>query len=250
MPTVQKVVFLLAHQDDEVFCLHLFHLFKEAKITFFFLTDGATGGSESIKLRRSEELAEALQYLPVHLSVFQFGLLNKLRDGDLASDFSRIDFQVLNEMISDIEPDYLVSPILEGGHQDHDAVYLITSFIAKNYNISHYSFPMYSSGILPFPFFRLMSKSENYKSYILNFRSRIELLKTSILLMKTYRSQKMTWFILGLPVLFNFAFKNPVYYQDIDRALDDVKKTLFESRRTSSRDKIFSLVSRLMQKDD
>jgi hypothetical protein len=90
-----------------------------------------------------------------------------------------------------------------------------------------------------------MSKSEKHISFSVNFRERVGFVRTTFKLMGIYKSQKNTWLILGIPVLLKYIFTKPIYFEDDDCNLSSVKKYLFETRGTFSKEAMTDLIRML-----
>jgi hypothetical protein len=155
----------------------------------------------------------------------------------LAKEFSKSDINRVNDFIGQgSKPCVFVSPILEGGHQDHDAAFIITENLRRTWEVEHYAFPLYSSSRFPFPFFRTMKKSAGSISFHQNFTSRRSLVRSALKMVKIYRSQKKTWVGLTVPLLLHYAFGNPTFCINPPRSIEDIKKFLYESRGNETRD--------------
>ncbi len=237
METRERLVLILPHPDDEVFCLHVLKLFPDHQKTFVYLTNGSpTDNIEKIKVREAECL-KAISLISENAEIFLYGSLEELTDGMLARKFSEEDFQALNEFISrGSVPNVFISPTLEGGHQDHDAAFIITKKFCHYWKADHYTFPMYSSSFFPFPFFRTMKSFEGYKRYQQSLTSRLYFLLTVLKLISIYRSQSKTWLGLILQMLFRYMVTSPFYAINQSRDMTQIGKFLYESRGNESRE--------------
>jgi hypothetical protein len=142
----------------------------------------------------------------------------------------------INEFIGNgLVPCTFISPSLEGGHQDHDAAYIIAQSLSRTWSAEHFSFPLYSSSRFPYPFFRTMKRAEGFTAFPQTLKTRWYFVKTAIKLIKIYRSQKSTWIGLTLPLLVHYAFTSPVYYINQKRRVESIDNFLYESRRLETR---------------
>jgi LmbE family N-acetylglucosaminyl deacetylase len=237
MENDRRVVIVLPHQDDEVFCLHILQYFQDYLLSFIYLTNGSpTNELKSAQVRELES-RRAIDAISKGAEIFNYGLIMGLADGKLARQFSIDDLKRLNDFIGQgSKPCAFISPILEGGHQDHDAAFIITENLCRSWAAEHYTFPLYSSSHFPFPFFRTMKKSQGSTSLPLTFTSRQNLIRSTLKLIKIYESQKKTWVGLALPVLFHYALSSPLFYINQKRRVELINNFLYESRRHETRD--------------
>jgi len=237
MESRRRVVVLLPHPDDEVFCLHILQYFQDYIFSFIYLTNGSpTNELKSAQIREIES-RRAIELISTRAEIFNYGLITGLADGKLARQFSKDDLKKLNDFIGQgLKPCAFISPILEGGHQDHDAAFIITENLCRSWEAEHYTFPLYSSSHLPFPFFRTMKRSQGSTSFHLTFTSRQNLVRLTLKLIKIYESQKRTWVGLTLPVLFHYALSAPIHFINQTRSVEHIKKFLYESRGHETRD--------------
>jgi LmbE family N-acetylglucosaminyl deacetylase len=232
-----RVVLILPHPDDEVFCLHILRYFQNYELTFIFLTNGSPTNDLRSAYRREIESRVAIDFVSKGAEILNYGLVNGLTDGKLARQFSRYDLKNLNDFIGQgSKPCFFVSPILEGGHQDHDATFIITENLCRSWAADHYTFPLYSSSHFSFPFFRTMKKSQGSLTFSQTLMSRLSFVRSTLKLIKIYKTQKGTWLGLSLPVLFHYALKAPVYYVNQTRSIENVNKFLYESRGHEKRE--------------
>jgi LmbE family N-acetylglucosaminyl deacetylase len=232
----RQVILILPHPDDEVFCLHVMKLFQDYQFCFIYLTNGAPENDLKSAHLREIESQLAINQIREGAIIFNYGLLSQLTDGKLAKQFSLDDIKRLNEFIGNgLVPCTFISPSLEGGHQDHDAAYIIAQSLSRTWSAEHFSFPLYSSSRFPYPFFRTMKRAEGFTAFPQTLKTRWYFVKTAIKLIKIYRSQKSTWIGLTLPLLVHYAFTSPVYYINQKRRVESIDNFLYESRRLETR---------------
>lgn len=237
MESGKRVVLILPHPDDEVFCLHVLRQFQNHELSFVFLTNGSPKNDLKSAHRRETESRVAIDLISKEAEILHYGLFMGLTDGKLACQFSKDDLKRLNEFLGQgTKPSIFVSPTLEGGHQDHDAAFIITKNLCRSWSAAHYTFPLYSSSHIPFPFFRTMKKSQACISFRQTRASRISFVGSTLKLIKVYKSQRRTWLGLTLPLLFHYAVRAPVYNVNQTIRIEDINKFLYESRGQETRD--------------
>lgn len=245
MKRLGRVVLFLPHPDDEVFCLHILKQFQNYELTFVYLTNGSPTNDLKSLHQRETESRFAVNFISKGAEIFNYGLARGLTDGKLARQFSRHDLKNLRDFVGQgSKPCIFVSPILEGGHQDHDATFLITENLCRWWVVDHYTFPLYSSSHFSFPFFQTMKKCQGSRTYRQTLMSRLSFVRSALKLIKIYKSQKRTWLGLTLPVLFHYAFRTPTYNVNQARSIENISKFLYESRGHETRDTL-----RLLQRE-
>jgi LmbE family N-acetylglucosaminyl deacetylase len=237
MESDAHVIIVLAHPDDEVFCLHLLKMFANQKRTFIYLTSGTGAKDREIAQVRNSESQHAIHLISHGADILPYGLMFELADGNLAKEFSIEDFTwLLDYFKKHTNPTVLISPALEGGHQDHDAAFLIGKNLSRHWNVKHYSFPLYSSAFFGFPFFRVMKNDFGSIKFKQTIASRSQFLRTALNLMVIYSSQRKTWLGLSLPILIHYTFGSPIYFVDQEKKIASINRFLYESRRKDSRE--------------
>lgn len=129
---------LLPHSDDEVFILPYIEakLAEKCNIHVFFIT---TDLNPQRKLE-SEKVFSAFQ--GVH--IYHFGLKNKILDGKLSEQASLV-LTLLEEIPMILESNYLVTPMYEGGHKDHDELFKIGHALSVKLDKPQYCFSLYNA---------------------------------------------------------------------------------------------------------
>ncbi|MDD3266824.1 MAG: PIG-L family deacetylase [Burkholderiales bacterium] len=131
---MKKILFLFAHQDDEMSALPLIdkHIINCDDVYIFFVTSGTFDGETSII--RNNESSLCLTKIGVKAkNIFFIGSRHKICDKQLANELERAR-HVLHEELAPIGHfDKVYALAWEGGHADHDAVNLLAHDIVLNY---------------------------------------------------------------------------------------------------------------------
>jgi len=236
MKSDERVIIVLAHPDDEVFCQHLLKKFQNHQLTFIYLTNGSPTNNLELVRIREDESRTAISLIAEGAEIFPYGRLMEITDGKLARQFTKADLSRIIDFIGlGTGPSVFISPTLEGGHQDHDATFLITDYLSRHWGAKHYAFPLYSSARLPLPFFSTMKKANDYESFNQTLKTRLLFLNTTLKLFLIHKSQKKTWMGLALPTLFHFVVASPVIITSHSRNIADIEKLLYEYRGNETR---------------
>lgn len=203
-----KNLFVFAHQDDE---FGVFHEIKKLsnegqEIFIVYLTSGTLDGSMS--MLRDMESMETLALIGVKReNVFFLGGLHGLPDGKLSCHIEKA-FLLLCNILSDKGPFSKIYTLAwEGGHQDHDAVHLISLASAKKINILEncYQIPLYTGMNTVWIIFRLFVANQSNGKPVLSkipIAERIQFLKYIF----AYRSQVKTWIALFPFLVLHYVF--------------------------------------------
>lgn len=154
------LLFLLAHQDDE---LMVSPIIADAKrkaetVAIVYLTDG--GGGAASPATRNDETRRALTALGVHVAseVFFMGEREGVADGILYRHMGAAHnaLKTLTDVLPPVSRIY--THAWEGGNPDHDAAYVLALGAAQHLGISDEVFqvPFYRAthrGLLPFNVF-------------------------------------------------------------------------------------------------
>lgn len=193
-------LFLLSHCDDEIFLLP-FLLDSNAESTVvFFSTRQVTNGPESIRKIEATEANRLLNQFQKLETVF---LEPEVRDGKIFQDFGPENYQYLEELIDRVKPDELVALAYEGGHQDHDAVEVISKHLCANKNLEMVTCPAYCSSIFSKNLFRVMKSEKRQENFTVN---RLLNVWVALRIILIYKSQFKTWIGLAPFILINYAF--------------------------------------------
>ena len=151
------VLFVLAHQDDEVFASTWIE--REAgrghAVWCVFLTDGREGGADP--RRRDAESRRALARLGVPTERILFlGSERGVRDGELPRHLEA-SLAELSRRFEGQAVQRIFTTAWEGGHQDHDAAHLIALAFARSRGrlARTWQIPLYNGFRRPWRFFRV-----------------------------------------------------------------------------------------------
>ena len=191
-------LFLFAHQDDEYGVYPVLEqlVARGEAIRVIYLTSGTLDGSRCE--RRNRESTEVLARIGVGGSdIYFLGSESGLPDGKLAQHAEPAARAVLEYLTDKGAPTRIFTPAWEGGHQDHDATYIIACYLAQAFSCLDTSrqFPLYHGRGLPGSLWRTFSPlTENgpVESSRMTWRQRLRYLRLCL----HYRSQWPTW--LGL----------------------------------------------------
>ena len=206
MQIEKTALFILAHTDDEILALHLIrHEFS--RYVFVYLTNGTPKDVRFTSQIRNNENLRALKMLDINFELHHFGTQHKINDGQLAREFTEIEFSKLLQLVNNLHVNLLISTDFEGGHQDHDAAYLIAAKIGKKLQLPLVAFPAYRASGKYLPSFRVMHPKnlKHTKLRMHSMENRWELTTLALSLMREYKTQFKTWVGLGIPVLKNYA---------------------------------------------
>ena len=185
-----NVVFVFAHQDDEIgFASRIrYALERGDRVECVCLTDGAAASTAAIRDEESRFVLARLGVGP--LIVAQQG---RIADGTLAEHMeSALEF--LESVAA--HADEIVTLAWEGGHQDHDAAFLVAAAFAEKKGIRCLEMPLYNGEHTPGAFFRVMHPvGDGWTARRIKLRERIG----DVLLTRFYPSQRRSW--LGLAPL-------------------------------------------------
>ena len=186
---------LLPHQDDEFGCFKLIEQLAvdPDNLLVVYLTTGAPPG-ERAEHRNHESLAVLRQLGVPHARVLFLGEMYDIADGFLWQGLETAYRAICSELGNDAGIRGVLTPAWEGGHQDHDACYLIACALARRFNCEAGSrqFSLYHGNGLPSVFFRVLSPlPENglVSRLVLSWGDRLRYLRLCL----SYRSQRRTW---------------------------------------------------------
>jgi len=180
-----RIVFVFAHQDDEIAAAPRIRRAVAAgdEIACAFLTDGKK------PIVRDEESRRALASLGVFEAAF-IGSENRIADGALIENLDR----ALASLSARFDrADEVWTLAWEGGHHDHDASHLVALAFAQQHGARCFEVPLYTGFRRIGPFFRVCYPiGDGWTSRRLKLR---EVLANAALV-RFFRSQRRTW--LGL----------------------------------------------------
>jgi len=200
-------VFLLAHQDDEVFLLP--HIMNSEQKLFIYLTNGVSEGSSRLKLdkRTAEAKAVFQKYLSgFNAQVIWWGLENSVPEGALHKFVSKENLTDIERMIRSQgkKVTLIVTTTFEGAHQDHDAVAVISRKLAKALQVNCVEMSTYPQWFSKFYSFKVLNPSSADEGFEF---ARMRTLALALQIMVGYKSQRNTWLGLGSATLGAFAFR-------------------------------------------
>jgi hypothetical protein len=231
-------VFLLAHQDDEIFLIP--YLFTPEKKLFVYLTTGVVLKSpvEQVRDRNLEaRLMFDKKLASQNAQVVWWGLEKLISDGEL---YRHINEENVNSVLSAIENfrepvNEILTTTFEGAHQDHDAAAVLSRILARRMNIQVTeisTYPQLFSWIYSFRILRPRVRLEEQRLH------RFRTLALAINLMTGYKSQRKTWLGLGPGVLFAYAFRK--YYSSSPQPVGMLKLCFYEYRGRASQAEVLS----------
>jgi LmbE family N-acetylglucosaminyl deacetylase len=182
------VVFLFAHQDDEIAAASRIRFVRARgdAVTCVYLTDGASAATASVRDAESRRVLASLGVGDVRF----LGSRQRIADGALPEHFDRALALVESEVLA---VDEVVTLAWEGGHQDHDAVHLVAAVFAERRGVPCLEMPLYNGHRTFGPFFRVHHPlGEGWERRRISAREKL----ANALLCRHYRSQRRTW--LGL----------------------------------------------------
>jgi len=198
-----RILFVFAHQDDEIAAASRIrrHVGRGDHVACVYLTDGATRVATAIRDRESRRVLAILGVDDVRFE--------KIPDGELPANLHRA-LDLLEREICD----EVVTPAWEGGHQDHDAAFLVGAAFAKRRGIRCIELPLYNGHRTFGPFFRVQHPvGDGWTSRRISWFRRTG----DVLLCRYYKSQRNTW--LGLmPLLLMRPAREWIREGDVRRA--------------------------------
>jgi LmbE family N-acetylglucosaminyl deacetylase len=217
-------LFLFAHQDDE--CGVFYEIEKSVaqpyRVVCLYLTDGSYGGADPEV--RNRESRGVLTKLGVKDENIHFlGSALSIRDTQLCFSIPAATSTVA-ELLNNHPIASVYCPAWEGGHPDHDALYIIASLLIEQKGIrgNCWQYPLYHGAKMKHPFFRVLRPlAENGSSIaeIIPLRKRFAYLRYCA----SYKSQIKTW--IGLLPFFawHYLTDGHQYLQPIRRLNHDVR---------------------------
>ena len=235
-------VFILAHQDDEVFLLP--HILNFEKKLFIYLTNGVSVGSSALKLENRTVEAKYVfdKYLTQLNSVANcWGLENSVSEGELHKFVSIENLTSIEEVIKN--QGELVTQILtttfEGAHQDHDSAAVISRKLAKTLQVDCIEMSSYPQWFSKFYSFKvLIPHSVDGEFEFVRFRTLVLALK----LMVGYKTQRKTWLGLGPATLGAFAFRK--YRSSKPAPIAEVHPCFYEFRGRAQQSEVIQCLTK------
>ena len=200
-------VFLLAHQDDEVFLLP--HVMDSEQKLFIYLTSGVSEGLSRLKLERRTTEAKAVfqKYLAgFNSEVIWWGLENSVPEGQLHKFVSEENLSAIEKAIINkgTQITQFVTTTFEGAHQDHDSAAVVSRKLAKIFQVNCIEISTYPQWFSRFYSFKVLNpKAPDAR---LNF-ARFKTMGLALKLMASYKTQRTTWLGLGPATLLAYAMR-------------------------------------------
>lgn len=200
-------VFLLAHQDDEVFLLP--HIINSEQKLFIYLTNGVSEGSSKRQLdKRTSEAEDVFQkYLAgFNAQVIWWGYENCVPEGVLHRFVSKKNLANIERMIRSQgeKVTQIITTTFEGAHQDHDAAAVISRKLAKTLMVNCVEMPTYPQWFSKIYSFKVLNA--RFAEVRFDFARRRTLV-LALKLMASYKTQRNTWLGLGLGTVSAYAFR-------------------------------------------
>jgi LmbE family N-acetylglucosaminyl deacetylase len=185
---VRNVVFVFAHQDDEVALASRirFERARGSNVICVCLTDGAAAVPAKT---RDDESRRVLTRLGV--TDFRIMTAQRIPDGTLPD---HLDDALAFLEASIAQVDEVVTLAWEGGHQDHDAAHLVSLVFASKRGVQCLELPLYNGYRVREGFFRVNNPPGD--DWTVRRLSRREYF-ANVLLARFYPSQRKTWLGLG-----------------------------------------------------
>jgi len=213
----KKILILCPHPDDEIFTFPFFKsdFFSDSVVTAIFFTE--------TPLRKKE--AKKSCFLNKWQPIFAFDLGYYFIDSLI-----HLNYKELNFLINKIFDEYqiILSPLIEGGHQDHDTIsYSIVKNAVQRKTDKVYFYSTYSA-FGRFGLFSVMSKNDYAKDIFKMKSIKFEhcLGKSLKHMFVVYKSQAKSWLLILIPYLFNIIFKKHTHIYTLNNSIFDYKKPI------------------------
>ncbi|HFG2077083.1 TPA: PIG-L family deacetylase [Vibrio cholerae] len=196
-------IYLLAHQDDEFFCLPYIRkqILNSEPILVIFLTNGCFGGVTSEQ--RNRESLKTLTDLGVDArSVIFLGEQLKIDDGKLHESVGKVITKLESEFVT-TKISKVIFPCFEGGHQDHDSISYIVAYSRVFNGAKRLQFSLYNAYEIINPLFRVYKTIRHQRLSDDGFYYNISDLKYIL----NYKSQKKSFLGLGPFILVRFLVR-------------------------------------------
>ncbi len=242
----KKIIYLFAHQDDELGCfIKLDKDISNNDTYVFFLTSGGNNSQNNLISIRNKESIKVLQNLGLKKkNIFFIGHDLKIDHYTLYLNLEIVYKEIRKKIDKIGKPDSIITHSWEGGHEDHDACNLIGRKIAHVFKIidKSYQFSQYNSFKTNLIFFRVFNPINKIggSRFYSKFKKRILYIK----LLFFYKSQIKIWFGLYPFVIYHYLFKGFNYLEKLNRdkfiKKPHKKKLLYEIRKYLSFEKFQS----------
>jgi hypothetical protein len=225
-------VFLLAHQDDEIFLLP--HIMDSEKKLFIFLTNGvsAKASQQKLEYRATEAQNVFKKYLAkFNSSVIWWGLENSIPEGALHKFVNRDNLASIEAAIKNKSERVtkIVTTTFEGAHQDHDSAAVISRRMARAFFVEVIEISTYPQWFSKVYSFKVLRPSNPSKSFEFD---RQKTLGIAIKLILGYRSQWKTWLGLGPAAIASYAFLH--YRSSKQSPIKEIQPCFYEYRNRAT----------------
>lgn len=234
-------VFILAHQDDEIFALP--YILNSDKKLFIYLTNGVSVNAGDRELRlRSLEAKEVFEKHLVRLNsvVIWWGLEHSIPEGELYKFVNQECILQIAKVIGeqDLKSLQLVTTTFEGAHQDHDASAVISRELGKFLRVEVIEVSTYPQWFSKFYSFKVMKPQQLDKN--MKF-SRSKVLSLTLKLIKGYKTQRLTWSGLATATIAAYAFRT--YHSAIPMPVSHLNRCFYETRGRSQQGEVLKHLS-------
>lgn len=235
-------LFLFAHQDDEYAVYSVLEQLVAQKqpLKLVYLTSGTPGGE--LSQRRNRESLQVLADIGIAApEIYFIGADAGIPDAKLCQYLDRAANCVQQLYSATAAPTRIYTPAWEGGHQDHDATYLIACYLARRFDCVATSrqFPLYQGQGLPgslWHTFAPLSANGAVEATPLSVHQRLRYLRYCL----SYPSQWSSWLGLFPMVMLNLFTQGRQYLQPLllERVAEDphAGACLYQRRGACSRE--------------
>lgn len=200
-------VFLLAHQDDEIFLLP--HIMDSEQKLFIYLTSGVSEESSRLKLDRRTREAKAVfqKYLAGrNAQAIWWGLENLVPEGALHKYLSEANLASIERIVRShgARVTQIITTTFEGAHQDHDSAAVVSRKLAKIFQVNCTEISTYPQWFSRFYSFKVLNpKAPDERLKFARFKT----MGLALKLMASYKTQRTTWLGLGPATLLAYAIR-------------------------------------------
>jgi LmbE family N-acetylglucosaminyl deacetylase len=193
------VLFVFAHQDDEVGALSriAFEARAGERVWCAYLTDGGKHARPQIRDAESRRVLAGIGVDPARVG-FLGDADGRIADGSLVASLERARTMLLDWLRArGVVPARMYTLDWEGGHHDHDAAHLVTLLAARALRVDDvYVYPFYNAWRRRPGWVRVASFVPGTAPEV---RRRLSLRECwrAAWTIGAYRSQRRTWFALG-----------------------------------------------------
>ena len=235
-------VFLLAHQDDEVFLLP--HIINSEQKLFIYLTNGVSEGSSKRQLHKRTSEAEDIfqKYLArFNAHVIWWGFENCIPEGVLHRFVSKKNLANIERIIRSQgeKVTQIITTTFEGAHQDHDSAAVIARKLAKAFQVNCIEMSTYPQWFSKFYSFKVLNPSSSDEGFEF---ARTRTLALALKLMAGYKTQRNTWLGLGSATLGAFAFRK--YRSSKPAPIAEVHPCFYEFRGRAQQSEVIQCLTK------